>query len=120
MVRHEARTAAAPGKATLAGGSPGRALGNGAGTGMRVGVIGATGYVGGRLVPELLAAGHQVRCLARTPSRLDRVPWRSRVDVVTADVFDAPTLESGFHALDAVYYLVHSMGHARDFEQADR
>ena len=87
---------------------------------MRVGVIGATGYVGGRLVPELLAAGHQVRCLARTPSRLDGVPWRSRVEVVTADVFEAPTLESGFQGLDAVYYLVHSMGHARDFEQADR
>ena len=34
-------------------------------------VTGATGYVGGRLVPELLAAGHRVRCLARTPAKLD-------------------------------------------------
>ena len=120
VVRHEARNAAAPRMATLAEGSPGQALGNGAGIRMRVGVIGATGYVGGRLVPELLAAGHQVRCLARTPSRLDRVPWRNRVEVVAADVFDAPSVESGFRGLDAVYYLVHSMGHARDFEQADR
>ena len=87
---------------------------------MRVGVIGATGYVGGRLVPELVAAGHRVRCLARTPSRLDRVRWRDRVEVMAADVFDEPSLEAGFQDLDAVYYLVHSMGHARDFEQADR
>ncbi|MDE0231195.1 MAG: SDR family oxidoreductase [bacterium] len=87
---------------------------------MRVGVIGATGYVGGRLVPELVAAGHRVRCLARTPSRLDRVRWRDQVEVMAADVFDEPSLEAGFQDLDAVYYLVHSMGHARDFEQADR
>ena len=89
-------------------------------SGVRVGVIGATGYVGGRLVPELLAAGHRVRCLARTPGRLDRVRWRDKVDVVAADVFDGSSLERGFEGLDAVYYLVHSMGHARDFEQADR
>lgn len=87
---------------------------------MRVGVIGATGYVGGRLAPELVAAGHRVRCLARTPGRLDRVRWRRHVDVMAADVFDERSLEAGFRDLDAVYYLVHSMGHARDFEQADR
>ena len=45
-------------------------------------VTGATGYIGGRLVPELLAAGHEVRCLARTPSKLDGVEWRDRVTVV--------------------------------------
>ncbi len=87
---------------------------------MRVGVIGATGYVGGRLVPELLAAGHRVRCLVRTPGRLDRVRWREHVEVAAADVLEGPSLETGFQGLDAVYYLVHSMGHARDFEQADR
>jgi len=85
-----------------------------------VGVIGATGYVGGRLIPELVASGHQVRCLARTPNRLDRVRWRDQVEVRAADVFERPSLEEGFRDLDAVYYLVHSMGHARDFEQADR
>ena len=87
---------------------------------MRVGVIGATGYVGGRLVPELVAAGHSVRCLARTPSRLDRVRWRDQVEVAPADVLDQTSLEAGFGDLDAVYYLVHAMGQARDFEQADR
>ncbi len=46
---------------------------------MKVAVIGSTGYVGGRLVPELLAAGHEVRCVARTPERLAGVTWRSKV-----------------------------------------
>ena len=39
-------------------------------------VTGATGYIGGRLVPELLAAGHTVRCLARNPAKLGDEPWR--------------------------------------------
>ena len=87
---------------------------------MNVGVIGATGYVGGRLVPALLAEGHRVRCLARTPSRLDGVPWRADVEVAPADVGDWLSLYRAFHGLDAVYYLVHAMGHTKDFERADR
>lgn len=87
---------------------------------MKVAVIGATGYVGGRLVPELLAAGHDVRCLARTPARLDTVDWRSEAEVVTADVLDQDSLDSALKGIEAVYYLVHAMGHAGDFEQTDR
>lgn len=87
---------------------------------MKVAVIGATGYVGGRLVPELIAAGHDVRCLARSPQRLDRVPWRDKVDVVAADVLDRASLEQAFDGIDAVFYLVHAMGQAGDFEERDR
>ncbi len=87
---------------------------------MKVGVIGATGYVGGRLVPHLLDAGHSVRCLARTPERLRDVEWRDSVEVVPADVLDQASLEAGFRDLDAVYYLVHAMGHAGNFAEADR
>ena len=87
---------------------------------MNVGIIGATGYVGGRLAPALLAAGHRVRCLARTPGRLDGVPWRADVEVVTADVGDGASLARAFEGLDAVYYLVHAMGHSDDFERVDR
>ena len=47
-------------------------------------VTGATGYIGGRLVPELLDAGYEVRCLARTPAKLDDAEWRDRVEVVRA------------------------------------
>ena len=43
---------------------------------MRCVVLGATGYLGARLVPELLSAGHEVRVMARTPAKLDDVPWR--------------------------------------------
>jgi uncharacterized protein YbjT (DUF2867 family) len=89
-------------------------------TAMKVAVIGATGYVGGRLVPELVAAGHDVRCLARTPERLANVDWRAEVDVVPADVLDPESLDVALVGIEAVYYLVHAMGHAGDFEQTDR
>lgn len=87
---------------------------------MKVAVIGATGYVGGRLVPELLAAGHDVRCLARTPARLANVDWRSEAEVVAADVLDQDSLDTALNGIEAVYYLVHAMGHTGDFEQTDR
>ena len=53
---------------------------------MRIAVAGATGYIGGRLVPRLLADGHDVVCLARNPSKLDDRPWRDDVDVKLCDV----------------------------------
>ena len=55
---------------------------------MRCVVFGATGYLGVRLVPELLSAGHDVRVMARQPAKLDDVPWRRHVDVVEGDVSD--------------------------------
>ena len=87
---------------------------------MKVAVIGSTGYVGGRLVPELLAAGHEVRCLARTPERLSGVDWRDEVEVRSADVLDLDSLNEALIGIDAIYYLVHAMGHAGDFEKTDR
>ena len=51
-------------------------------------VTGATGYVGGRLVPRLLEAGYRVRCLVRDPARLDGRPWRKQVEVVAGDALD--------------------------------
>ncbi|MTV25135.1 SDR family oxidoreductase [Nitriliruptoraceae bacterium ZYF776] len=87
---------------------------------MRVLVLGATGYIGGRLVPELLARGHEVRCGARTPAKLDGRPWRDDVEVVEADVFDRATLDPAVAGCDAVYYLVHSMDGSGSFEERDR
>ena len=83
-------------------------------------MIGATGYVGGRLVPELLAAGHEVRCLARRPDRLDGLPWREDVDVVLGDVLDAATLAPAMVGMDAVFHLVHAMGDVDDFADAEQ
>lgn len=83
-------------------------------------VTGASGYIGGRLVPELLAAGHQVRCLARTPSKLDDQQWRSEVEVVAGDVTDQASLEQAMAGAGVAFFLVHSMGGPADFDATDR
>ncbi|AUG80630.1 NAD-dependent dehydratase [Kitasatospora sp. MMS16-BH015] len=83
-------------------------------------VTGATGYLGGRLVPELLEAGHRVHCLVRDPARLRDHPWRAEVTVVTGDVTRPDTLAGAFEGIDVAYYLVHSLGTGPGFEQTDR
>jgi uncharacterized protein YbjT (DUF2867 family) len=74
-------------------------------------VTGATGYVGGRLVPALLAAGRSVRCLAREPRKLEERPWRAHpnVAVVAGDMRDVDILAGQLEGCPAAYYLVHSM-----------
>lgn len=87
---------------------------------MRVLVTGATGYVGGRLVPRLLAAGHNLVCLARKPGRLAGRGWGD-FEVREGDVLDRSSLDSAFSGIDAAYYLVHSMAEGeRGFEKRDR
>ncbi|GAA1844775.1 SDR family oxidoreductase [Agromyces salentinus] len=86
---------------------------------MRILVTGATGYIGGRLVPRLLAAGHEVRVLVRRPERLGDVPWASSIDVVTGDLADPAAVDAAVAGMDAVYYLVHSMGGRGDFEATE-
>ena len=74
-------------------------------------VTGASGYIGGRLVSRLLAAGYRVRCLAREPRKLDSRPWAGHpcVDVVRCDVGDRGALADAISGCGAAYYLVHSM-----------
>ncbi|MFF4218751.1 SDR family oxidoreductase [Streptomyces nondiastaticus] len=86
----------------------------------RVLVVGATGYIGGRLVPVLLGAGYRVRCLVREPRRLRDQPWADRIETVKADVTDPGTLPPAFEGVDVVYYLVHALGTGTDFEEKDR
>ncbi len=83
-------------------------------TGRTVLVLGATGYVGGRLVPLLLAEGHRVRVMARTPTRALRYEWSDQVELVRGDVLEPDTLTAAFEGCDAVYHLVHSMGAGTD------
>ena len=73
-------------------------------------VTGATGYVGGRLVPRLLAAGLQVRCLVRDPARLQGRKWLKQVEVVQGDVLQPATLGAAMRNVCVVYYLVHELG----------
>jgi len=74
-------------------------------------VTGATGYIGGRLVPRLLEAGHTVRCLARSPDKLRTRPWANhpRVELRAGDVGDPESTRAALRGCGAAYYLVHSM-----------
>jgi uncharacterized protein YbjT (DUF2867 family) len=78
-------------------------------------VTGATGYIGGRLAPQLLDNGHTVRAMARNPDKLADAEWRDRAEVVRGDLGDPNSLTAAFEDVDVVFYLVHSMGSAKDF-----
>ncbi len=85
-------------------------------------VTGATGYIGGRLVPRLLAAGHRVVCLVREPRKLDARPWRNdpAVAVRQVDLGDPVGVAAAMQGAAAAYYLVHSMiAHGRDYRRLD-
>lgn len=74
-------------------------------------VTGATGYIGGRLVPRLLEAGFHVRCLVREPRKLDARAWRRdpRVEVRKVDLSSPAAVAAAMSGAEAAYYLVHSM-----------
>jgi uncharacterized protein YbjT (DUF2867 family) len=82
-------------------------------------VTGATGYVGGRLVPRLLAVGYRVRCLVRDPSRLQGRPWLEHVEVVQGDMLHLDTLPAAMQDVRVVYYLAHSLAGGSNFSDQD-
>ncbi|TDC66436.1 SDR family oxidoreductase [Actinomadura sp. GC306] len=83
-------------------------------------VTGASGYIGGRLVPELLDAGHRVRCMARSAGRLRDHPWADRVEIVEADATDPAGTRRALEGVDVAYYLIHAIGSAGGFADTDR
>src|SRR5690625_1242323 len=89
------------------------------GRGRRVLVTGASGYVGGRLVPELLAAGFAVRAGARNPAKLESRPWARHAELVEADLQSAEQVRAAMEDVHTVLYLVHSMRSGRDFMQRE-
>ena len=82
-------------------------------------LTGATGYVGGRLLPLLQRRGIRVRCMTRRPASLaDRVA--DTTEIIQGDVLDPDSVERALSGVDTAYYFVHSMGAKSDFEQEDR
>lgn len=86
---------------------------------LRVLVTGATGYIGGRLVPRLYDHGYAVRCFARAAHRL-RGRFPSGVEITEGSIHDPVALRTALPGCDVAYYLVHSMSSTKEFAAADR
>ena len=82
-------------------------------------VTGATGYVGGRLIPRLLAAGYSVRCVARRPEELSDRLWKDQVEIVQADLSRPEEILRALDGAKAAYYLLHSMSSSNDFAKVE-
>lgn len=82
-------------------------------------VTGATGYVGGRLVPRLLEDGYQVRVFARDAVRLAGRPWVEQVEIIEGNVLDPETLPAAMEGMDAAYYLIHNMTERKGYREQE-
>ncbi len=87
---------------------------------MRVLVTGATGYIGGRLVPRLLEMGHDVRVMVRDPGRIAGRQWAPSVEVARGDVEEVQSLTAALDGIDTAFYLIHLMDVGGDFADRDR
>jgi uncharacterized protein YbjT (DUF2867 family) len=86
---------------------------------MRILITGATGYVGGQLLPRVVDEGHDVACMVRDAARLGHTLKRARI--VEADVLHPSSLPAALDGIDVAYYLIHSMGGGHEgFEERDR
>ena len=83
-------------------------------------VTGATGYIGSRLVPALLAHGWTVRVLTRTAEKVTSRPWHDQVEISEGNADDEEDLRSAMAGVDVAYYLIHSMDGSGDFVERDR
>ena len=82
-------------------------------------VTGATGYIGGRLVPRLIREGRRVRVLVRSRARALSRSWAGQVEIVVGDVLNPQSLSQALAGVDTAYYLVHSMSKGGDFHALD-
>ena len=78
-------------------------------------VTGATGYIASKLIPRLLEAGYRVRCLARTPRRLQGRAWFRQVEVIQGDVTIPSTLPTALEGVHTAYYLIHNMTYGHGY-----
>lgn len=82
-------------------------------------VTGAAGYIGGRLIPELLTAGFKVRVLVRNSARIEGHDWASKVEIVDGDAQDRAVLTKALSGVDVAYYLMHSLMVKENFEESE-
>jgi uncharacterized protein YbjT (DUF2867 family) len=83
-------------------------------------VTGATGYIGGRLIPRLLEQGVRVRVLVRHPERISQHPWFNQVEIVSGTADNPDVCEEALRDVDVAYYLIHAIGSVGDFEETER
>ena len=88
-------------------------------TSTRVLVTGATGYVGGRLVPLLVEEGFSVRVLVRSAAKVRNTAWITRVDVVEGDAIDEKSLDAALVGVDVAFYLLHSISTGAKFDDLE-
>ncbi len=82
-------------------------------------VTGATGYIGGRLVPRLLEEGRHIRVFVRSRARALSRPWANQVEIVVGDVLDPEAVADALEGVDSAYYLIHSLSSGPGFRQLD-
>jgi uncharacterized protein YbjT (DUF2867 family) len=82
-------------------------------------VTGATGYVGGRLVPQLLAAGHTVRVMVRDERKAQAHTWSDDVEIAVGDGTSDSDVRAAMQDVDVLYYLLHSIGTGDDFGKTE-
>jgi len=83
-------------------------------------VTGASGYIGGCLVPRLLEKGYRVRCLTRNPTSLQNRSWFSQVEIVQGDILASAAVYEALENVRRCYYLVHSMSSGQRYIEQDR